>query len=107
MNDYDESQQSAPEPLEPEADSQAEPEPVLLADDVEPQRRTGSHPVNAGQLAMGLVFLAAVGVWALVQTGAVNSHDLRWLLPLPWVIGGGIGLFAAAISSVRRHGVGR
>jgi len=68
-------------------------------------RRTGSHPVNVGHLVMGLVFLAIVGAWALIQTDTVTGRDIRWLLPLPWVIGGAIGLAAAAISGVRRHGV--
>ena len=102
-----------PEPTEqvdpadsPVHDVWAEPEPTLISEPA-PPRRTGSHPVNVGQLAMGLVFLAAVGVWALIQSDTVTGDDIRWLLPLPWVIGGGIGLFAAAISSVRRHGAGR
>jgi len=85
-----------------------EPEPAAIPYPPVPERRsTGSHPVNVGQLAMGLVFLAAVGVWALIQSDTVTGDDIRWLLPLPWVIGGGIGLVAAAVSSVRRHGVGR
>jgi hypothetical protein len=73
----------------------------------QPERETGWHPVNVGHLVMGLVFLCAVGAWALVQTDTVSGHDLRWLLPLPWVVGGAVGLTAAAISGVRRHGVRR
>ena len=87
----------------------AQGEPSLLGEQAyaEPQRRTGSHPVNVGQLAMGLVFLTAVVVWALIQSDTVTGHDIRWLVPLPWVIGGAIGLVASAISGVRRHGLGR
>lgn len=73
----------------------------------QPERRTGWHPVNVGHLVMGLVFLCAVVAWALVQTDTVSGHDLRWLLPLPWVVGGAVGLTAAAVSGVRRHGVRR
>lgn len=73
----------------------------------ETPRRTGSHPVNVGHLVMGLVFLAIVGAWALIQTDTVSGSDIRWLLPLPWVIGGAIGLIATAVSGVRRHGVRR
>ena len=87
---------------EPEVTAIAEP--TVIAEPPAP-RRTGWHPVNVGQLAMGLVFLTAVGVWGLIQSDTVTGDDIRWLLPLPWVIGGGIGLVAAAISSVRRHGV--
>jgi len=87
-------------PTEPE-----QPEPEGQYD--EGPRRTGWHPVNVGHLVMGLVFLAIVGAWALIQTDTVSGRDIRWLLPLPWVIGGAIGLAAAAISGVRRHGAGR
>lgn len=73
----------------------------------EAPRRTGSHPINVGHLVMGLVFLAIVGGWALVQSDTVTGTDIRWLLPLPWVIGGGVGLIAVAVSGLRRHGVGR
>jgi hypothetical protein len=72
-----------------------------------PERETGWHPVNVGHLVMGLVFLCAVVAWALVQTDTVSGRDLRWLLPLPWVVGGAVGLTAAAVSGVRRHGVRR
>jgi hypothetical protein len=103
------------QPIEPDQIEPDQTEPTFVYDEptltVIPEpaapRRSGSHPVNVGQLAMGLVFLVAVGVWALIQTDTVTGDDIRWLLPLPWVIGGGIGLFAAAISSVRRHGTGR
>ena len=90
--------------LPDEPENRDEPEQIQYD---EPERRTGSHPVNVGHLVMGLVFLCIVGAWALVQTDTVSGDDIRWLLPLPWVIGGAIGLAAAAISGVRRHGVGR
>ena len=61
------------------------------------------HPVNLGQLVMGLAFLGVVTVWALVQSDTVGGRDLRWLLPLPLVVGGAIGLAAAAVASIRRH----
>lgn len=107
----DETRFLSPDPEQPDQPDQSEqyeaPEPAPAALDETPPRRTGSHPVQVGQLAMGLVFLAAVGVWALIQSDAVTGDGIRWLLPLPWVIGGGIGLVVAATSSVRRHGVGR
>ncbi|NGN94043.1 hypothetical protein G5C66_14995 [Nocardioides sp. KC13] len=65
-----------------------------------PEKPTGRHPVNIGHLVMGLVFLVFVGVWALVETGTVvvrSIEDLRWLLPLPWIVGGSIGLVAALL----------
>jgi hypothetical protein len=68
---------------------------------------SGRHPVNVGHLVMGLAFLCFVGAWALVQTDVVTGDDIRWLLPLPWLVAGAVGLGAVAISSARRHGVRR
>ncbi|UDY24361.1 hypothetical protein [Nocardioides sp. Kera G14] len=69
--------------------------------------RSGWHPVNIGQLVMGLGFLCIVGAWALVQADVVQGSDIRWLLPIPWLVAGAVGLAAAAFSSARRHGVRR
>jgi hypothetical protein len=63
-----------------------------------PEKPTGRHPVNIGHLVMGFVFLVFVVVWGLIVTGTVAIHeveDLRWLLPLPWIVGGSVGLLAA------------
>jgi len=61
------------------------------------------HPVHIGHLVMGLAFLCIVGVWGLVQAGAVDGWDIRWLLPLPWLIAGAAGLIAVAVGSLRRR----
>ncbi|EGD40150.1 hypothetical protein NBCG_05578 [Nocardioidaceae bacterium Broad-1] len=61
---------------------------------------TGRHPVNIGHLVMGLAFLVFFVVWALIVSGTVviNSiEDLRWLLPIPWIVGGSVGLLAALL----------
>lgn len=63
---------------------------------------SGRHPVDVGHLAMGLAFLGIAGVWALVQTGVVSGDDTRWLLPLPWVVGGAVGLLVVALRGGRR-----
>lgn len=65
---------------------------------------SGRHPVNVGQLVMGLAFLGLVMVWALVQSDLVDGHDVRWLLPVPWVVAGAVGLLATTLSSRRRWG---
>ena len=62
---------------------------------------SGRHPVNIGHLVMGLAFLGAVGVWALIQGDVVDDSDIRWLLPVPWVLAGIAGLLAATLSSGR------
>ncbi len=60
--------------------------------DTTSDRLSGRHPVNIGHLVMGLAFLGIVGVWALVQTDTVTGDDIRWLLPIPWVVAGVVGL---------------
>lgn len=74
--------------------------PPRFEDQAHPPKRTGRHPVNIGHLVMGLAFLVFVVVWALIVSGTVVIHsieDLRWLLPLPWIVGGSIGLLAALL----------
>jgi hypothetical protein len=70
-----------------------EPEP----DPVPPRKApAGTHPVNVLHLVMGVAFLGLVAIWALVESSAASASDLRWLLPLPWVLAGAAGLVAAA-----------
>ena len=64
---------------------------------------TTARPVNVGYLVVGLVFLGIAGVWALVQTGTVDSHQLGWLLPLTLVAAGAIGLVAIAARGLTRN----
>ena len=58
--------------------------------------RDGLHPVNVGHLVMGVAFAGLTMIWALYMSDTVSSHDLRWLLPIPWVAAGVAGLVAAA-----------
>jgi hypothetical protein len=60
--------------------------------------RSARHPVNVGQLVMGVAFLGLVAVWALIQGDVVGGDDVRWLLPVPWVLAGLAGLSAATRS---------
>lgn len=66
------------------------------------ERQSGRHPVNVGHLVMGIAFLGLVGVWALIQSDIVGSSDVRWLLPVPWVLAGLAGLLAIGISGSKR-----
>lgn len=62
----------------------------------------GRHPVSIGHLVMGLAFLGLLGVWAFVQGDVIDNDEIRWLLPLPWVLAGVAGLTASVLSG-RRH----
>lgn len=56
----------------------------------------GRHPVNVLHLVMGVALLGLFVSWALIQSGALDAGDLRWLLPIPWVAAGAAGLIATA-----------
>jgi hypothetical protein len=43
-----------------------------------------------------VAFLGLFINWSLIQSGALDSGDLRWLLPIPWVAAGAAGLIATA-----------
>ena len=73
--------------------------------EVQYERVSGRHPVNIGHLVMGLALLGIVGIWALVQGDVVTGDDVRWLMPIPWVVAGIVGLVATAITGSRRYAV--
>ena len=56
------------------------------------------HPVNIGHLVMGIAFLGLVAVWALIEGDVVGGDDIRWLLPVPWVLAGLAGLLTTVRS---------
>ena len=70
-----------------------------------PDKPSGLHPVNIGQLVMGVAFAGMVLVWALVQGDVVDTSELRCLLPIPWLAAGAAGL-AATIWPGRRQQLG-
>lgn len=59
-----------------------------------PDQDSGLHPVNITQLVLGVAFAGMVLVWALVQGGVVETGELRWLMPIPWIAAGAAGLAA-------------
>jgi hypothetical protein len=67
-----------------------------------PAQRGGMHPVNILHLVMGVVFLGVITIWALIEQQIASTDDLRWLLPLPWVIAGAAGLFVITMSGRRK-----
>jgi hypothetical protein len=60
------------------------------------------HPVRVAHLVMGLLFTVFVVVWALVETDVVDHRGLRWLVPVPFLVAGAIGLGVTALGSRRR-----
>ena len=68
-----------------------------------PEHQSGRHPVNITQLVLGVAFAGMVLVWALVQGDVVESGELRWLMPIPWIAAGAAGL-AATVWPGRRTG---
>lgn len=59
-----------------------------------PEKPSGRHPVNITQLVLGVAFAGMVLVWALVQGDVVDTSELRWLMPIPWLAAGAAGLAA-------------
>ena len=62
-------------------------------------RPSGRHPVNITHLVMGVAFAGIVLVWALFAADVVSEDDSRWLLPIPWLAAGAVGLAATLLPS--------
>jgi hypothetical protein len=63
------------------------------------EKPSGFHPVNVGHLVMGVAFAGMVLVWALVQGDVVETSELDWLMPIPWLAAGAAGLAATVWGS--------
>jgi len=59
------------------------------------EKDSGFHPVHVAHLVMGIAFLAFAGIWAALTSDVVDGEDLRWLLPVPWLLAGTVGLLAS------------
>lgn len=71
-------------------------------DDVDPTfDHSGRHPVNIGDLVMGIAFLGLATIWLLFETEVVRGNDLNWLLPLPWLAAGLAGLIGISLTGRR------
>lgn len=64
---------------------------------------SGFHAVNVGHLVMGTAFVGLVVVWALVSSDTVKLGDAHWLLPLPWLAAGVVGLVATVLRGAGRR----
>ncbi|WP_370246723.1 hypothetical protein [Nocardioides sp.] len=66
---------------------------------------SGAGDLRVGALIAGLVMLGMVVVWGLVVGDVADHRDLRYLLPLPWVLGGTAGLVALVVRDRGRRGL--
>lgn len=77
-------------------------DPEILGEDGDRAAR-GRHPTNLAHLVMGTAFVGLFAVWALISSDAVELEDARWLLPLPWLVAGVVGLAATVLRGVRQR----
>lgn len=92
---------NAPEPTTP---MQTIP-PTTKETAMNDSSHSGRHPVNTGHLVMGVAFAGLVAIWGLISAGAVADENIRWLLPLTWVLAGALGLVVATMVSFRKRPV--
>lgn len=59
------------------------------------------HPLDLFSLVVGVLSLAAAGVWLLLEQGYAESDDLVWAAPAALVIVGVAGI-AASLRRTRR-----
>ncbi len=64
--------------------------------------KTPHRPLNVSYLVVGLIFLGIAGSWALQASGAVDTGDVRWLMPLVLVGAGVVGLVAFTAKGLTR-----
>jgi hypothetical protein len=77
-------------------------EPEIPLEEERAAAPSGWHPVNIGHLVMGTAFVGLLVVWALTSSDAVELNDAHWLLPLPWLLAGLVGLAATVLRTAGR-----
>ncbi|GAA5147875.1 hypothetical protein GCM10023340_20950 [Nocardioides marinquilinus] len=78
------------------------PEETAVLPEADAARPGHRHPLSIGHLVMGVAFAGLVVTWALIVGDVVEGGDIRWLLPVPWVLAGVAGL-VGLIARDRRH----
>ena len=73
-----------------------------MSTDITTTDTSGRHPINVANLVMGTAFLGLVGIWAAISGDLIDGGDIRWLLPVPWVLAGLAGLLAITFGGRRR-----
>lgn len=80
-----------------EHETHAYESPTYEGPEAEQDHDSGRHPVQVTHLIFGIAFLAFAGIWAALTADVVQTDDLRWLLPVPWLLAGAAGLVASAV----------
>ncbi|MBS4753526.1 hypothetical protein KG112_11995 [Nocardioides sp. zg-ZUI104] len=93
--------QHIPDPGRPSADPMEHLGPELPPELRRTHRPSGRHPVDVGHLVMGVAFLGLATVWALLASDTLQLSESRWLLPLPWLLAGTVGLIATVVRGRR------
>ena len=64
---------------------------------------TGRHELHVTHLVMGVAFLGIVLLWLLGSLDLVPDADLRVLVPVPFLLAGGLGLLGIVLAQRRRR----
>lgn len=77
----------------------------MTPETTEAPRESGFHSVNVGHLVMGVAFLGLTVVWILVVAAdAVDIGKHGWIMGVPWLLAGAVGLAATALRNIARRG---
>ena len=61
------------------------------------------HPVRVVHLVFGLLLVAFLTLWAMVETDAIDQGELHWLIPVPFLVLGAAGLGLSLVRAVRKR----
>ena len=75
----------------------------LDLDETPVEPRGGRHELNVAHLVMGVAFTGIALVWLVGGVGLLPDGDLRLLVPVPFLLAGGLGLLGIVLSSRRRR----
>ncbi|NYJ02597.1 hypothetical protein HNR19_003295 [Nocardioides thalensis] len=78
---------------------------TATSETTEARPESGFHSVNVGHLVMGVAFLGLTVVWILVVAAdVVDLDDKGWVMGVPWIFAGAVGLAATALRNLTRRG---
>lgn len=63
---------------------------------------SGFHQTHVTHLVFGLLIATILALSAAVEYAGVDAHNLRFLIPLPFILAGAGGLAGLALNTRRR-----